>query len=54
MSCRLTPVGKVSKECKVNNSDGTYLVVSVTHQQLGQLKLSISIHGQDIQVVYLI
>ena len=49
VSCRLTPVGKASKECKVtDNSDGTYLV-SVTPQQLGQHKLSITIHGQDIQ-----
>ena len=49
MSCRLTPVGKTSKECQVtDNSDGTYLV-SVTPQQLGQHKLSITIHGQDIQ-----
>ena len=47
--CRLTPVGKISKECQVtDNSDGTYLV-SVTPQQLGQHKLSIYIHGQDIQ-----
>ena len=47
--CRLTPVGKISKECKVtDNSDGTYLA-SVTPQQLGQHKLSITIHGQDIQ-----
>ena len=37
MSCRLT-----------DNSDGTYLV-SVTPQQLGQHKLSITINGQDIQ-----
>ena len=49
VSCRLTPVGKISKECKVtDNSDGTYLV-SVTPQQLGQHKLSITIHCQDIQ-----
>ena len=49
MSCRLTPVGKISKECKVtDNSDGTYFV-PVTPQQLGQHKLSITIHGQDIQ-----
>ena len=49
VSCRLTPVGEISKECKVtDNSDGTYLV-SVTPQQLGQHKLSITIHGQDIQ-----
>ena len=49
VSCRLTPVGKISKECKVtDNSDGTYLV-SVTPQQLGKHKLSITIHGQDIQ-----
>ena len=49
VSCRLTPVGKTSKECQVtDNSDGTYLV-SVTPQQLGQHKLSITIHGQDIQ-----
>ena len=49
VSCRLTPVGKISKECKVtDNSDGTYLV-SVTPQQLGQHKFSITIHGQDIQ-----
>ena len=48
MSCRLTPVGKISKECKVtDNSDGTYFV-SVTPQQLGQHKLSITINGQDI------
>ena len=49
VSCRLTPVGNISKECQVtDNSDGTYLV-SVTPQQLGQHKLSITIHGQDIQ-----
>ena len=49
VSCRLTPVGKISNECKVtDNSDGTYLV-SVTPQQLGQHKLSIYIHAQDIQ-----
>ena len=49
VSCRLTPVGKISKECQVtDNSDGTYLV-SVTPQNLGQHKLSITIHGQDIQ-----
>ena len=49
VSCRLTPVGKTSKECQVtDNSDGTYHV-SVTPQQLGQHKLSIIIHGQDIQ-----
>ena len=49
VSCRLTPIGKASKECKVaDNSDGTYLV-SVTPQQLGQHKLSLTIHGQDIQ-----
>ena len=49
VSCRLTPVLKISNECKVtDNSDGTY-VVSVTPQQLGQHKLSIYIHGQDIQ-----
>ena len=49
VSCRLTPVGKISKECKVtDNSDGTYLV-SVTPHQLGQHKLSITIHGHDIQ-----
>ena len=49
VSCRLTPVGNISKECKVtDNSDGTYLV-SVTPQQLGQHKLSITIYGQDIQ-----
>ena len=47
VSCRLTPVGKISNECKVtDNSDGTYLV-SVTPQQLGQHKLSIYIHAQD-------
>ena len=46
---RLTPVGKRSIECQVtDNDDGTYLV-SVTPQQSGQHKLSISIHGQDIQ-----
>ena len=49
VSCRLTPVGKTSKECQVtDNSDGTYLV-SVTPQQLGQHKLSITTYGQDIQ-----
>ena len=49
VSCRLTPVGKISNECKVtDNSDGTYLV-SVTPQQLGQHKLSITTYGQDIQ-----
>ena len=49
VSCRLTPVGKTSKECQVtDNSDGTYLV-SVTPQQLGQHTLSITIHGQDIE-----
>ena len=46
---RLTPVGKRSIECQVtDNDDGTYLV-SVTPQQSGQHKLSITIHGQDIQ-----
>ena len=46
---RLTPVGKRSIECQVtDNNDGTYLV-SVTPQQSGQHKLSITIHGQDIQ-----
>ena len=46
---RLTPVGKKSIECQVtDNNDGTYLV-SVTPQQSGQHKLSITIHGQDIQ-----
>ena len=46
---RLTPVGKISKECQVtDNSDGTYHV-SVTPQQSGQHKLSITIYGQDIQ-----
>ena len=45
---RLTPVGK-SIECQVtDNNDGTYLV-SVTPQQSGQHKLSITIHGLDIQ-----
>ena len=35
VSCRLTPVGKISNKCKVtDNSDGTY-VVFVTPQQLG-------------------
>ena len=49
VSCRLSPVRKTSKECQVtDNSDGTY-VVSVTPQQLGEHKLSITIHGQDIQ-----
>ena len=49
VSCRLTPVGKISKECQVtDNGDGTYFV-PVTPQQLGQHKLSITIHGQDIQ-----
>ena len=49
VSCGLTPVGNISKECKVtDNSDGTYHV-SVTPQQLSQHKLSITIHGQDIQ-----
>ena len=49
VSCRLTPVEKISKECKVtDDSDGTYLV-SITPQQLGQHKFSITIHGQDIQ-----
>ena len=43
---RLTPVGI---ECQVtDNNDGSYLV-SVTPQQSGQHKLSIIIHGQDIQ-----
>ena len=46
---RLAPVGKRSIECQVtDNNDGTYLV-SVTPQQSGQHKLSITIHGQDIQ-----
>ena len=46
---RLTPVGKRSIECQVtDNNDGSYLV-SVTPQQSGQHKLSITIHGQDIQ-----
>ena len=46
---RLTAVGKKSTECQVtDNNDGTYLV-SVTPQQSGQHKLSITIHGQDIQ-----
>ena len=48
---RLTPVGKRKKsiECQVtDNNDGIYLV-SVTPQQSGQHKLSITIHGQDIQ-----
>ena len=49
VSCRLTPVNKNRKECQVaDNSDGTYHV-SVTPQQLGQHKLSITIYGQDIQ-----
>ena len=49
MSCSLTPVDKKSKKYQVtDNSDGTYLV-SVTPQQLGQHKLSITIHGQNIQ-----
>ena len=51
VSCRFTPVGKISKECQLevtDNSDGTYHV-SVTPQQSGQHKLSITIHGQDIQ-----
>ena len=49
VSCSLTSIGKISKECHVSdNSDGTYLV-SVTPQQLGQHNLSIVIHGQDIQ-----
>ena len=49
VSCRLTPVGKISKECQVtDNSDGTYLV-SVTPQELGKHKLSITIDDQDIQ-----
>ena len=49
VSCRLTPINKNRKECQVtDNSDGTYLV-SVIPQQLGQHKLSITIHGQDIQ-----
>ena len=42
-------VRKRSIECQVtDNNDGTYLV-SVTPQQSGQHKLSITIHGQDIQ-----
>ena len=46
---RLTPVGKRSIECQVtDNNDGTYLV-SVAPQQSGQYKLSITIHGLDIQ-----
>ena len=48
---RLTPFGKRKKsiECQVtDNNDGTYLV-SVTPQQSGQHKLSITIHDQDIQ-----
>ena len=46
---RLTPVRKRSIECQVtDNNDGTYLV-SVTPQQSGQHKLSITIHDQDIQ-----
>ena len=46
---RLTPVGKRSIECQVtDNNDGTYLV-SVTPQQSAPHKLSITIHGQDIQ-----
>ena len=46
---RLTPVGKRSIECQVtDNNDGTYLV-SVTPQQSGQYKLSITIRGLDIQ-----
>ena len=46
---RLTTVGKRSIECQVtDNNDGTYLV-SVTPQQSGQHKLSITIHDQDIQ-----
>ena len=49
ISCRLTAVNKKSKKYQItDNSDGTYLV-SVTPQQLGQHKLSITIHGQDIQ-----
>ena len=48
VSCSLTSIGNISKECQVtDNSDGTYLV-SVTPQQSGQHKLSIVI-GQDIQ-----
>ena len=46
---RLTTVGKRSIECQVtDNNDGIYLV-SVTPQQSGQHKLSITIHDQDIQ-----
>ena len=46
---RLTAVGKRCIECQVtDNDDGTYLV-SVTPQQSGRHKLSITIHGQDIQ-----
>ena len=46
---RLTTVGKRSIECQVtDNNDGTYLV-SITPQQSGQHKLSITIHDQDIQ-----
>ena len=46
---RLTTVGKRSIECQVtDNNDGTYLV-SVTPQHLGRYKLSIIIHGQEIQ-----
>ena len=46
---RLTTVRKRSIECQVtDNNDGTYLV-SVTPQQSGQHKLSITIHDQDIQ-----
>ena len=49
VSCSLIPVDKKSKKYQViDNSDGTYHV-SVTPQQLGQHKLSITIHGQDIQ-----
>ena len=49
--CRLTAVGKRSIECQVtDNNDGTYLV-SVTPQQSGQHKLSITIRGQDIQSI---
>ena len=49
VSCSLTSIGKISKECQVtDNSDDTYLV-SVIPQQSGQHKLSITIHGQDIQ-----
>ena len=40
VSCRLTPIRKISNECKVtDNSDGSYFV-PVTPQQLGQHKLS--------------